>query len=79
MADTYVVNKVTSNAAADTLIVEGTVDGVAVIVNTSLSGAGNNLASAIAFENFIAPLMLKQYNLMLTQGYPSLQGLTFIK
>jgi hypothetical protein len=56
MSNTYVINSV--SVVGDALMVTGTVDGVSVTVQTWLSAAGNALASAIAFRNFIAPKML---------------------
>lgn len=56
MANTYVITSVTS--VGDNLTVIGTVNGIQVGLVTSLSKAGNAMASAIAFENYIAPLML---------------------
>lgn len=73
MANTYVVQSV--QAINGTLIVSGTVNGVVVIVEVPVSQAGNNLASAIGFENFIAPLMLAAVPVSTT--YPALTGLSF--
>lgn len=56
MAHTYVINSVTENG--DILIIQGSVDGVPVNVQSYVSVAGNALASAIAFRNFAAALML---------------------
>jgi hypothetical protein len=55
MAHTYVISSVSS--VGDYLTVVGTVDGVSVTVNTWVSAAPS-LASAIAFRNFITPMML---------------------
>ena len=83
MANTYVVQTAIQNPITDTLIVTGTVNGVPVIVNTWVSAAGAaNLASAIGFENFIAPLMLAAYNLIVAPASVATvpaQGLTFTK
>jgi molybdopterin biosynthesis enzyme len=56
MANTYVINSVT--ILGDQLTVQGTVNGTPVTVSTWVSAAGNSMASAISFRNFIAPLML---------------------
>lgn len=56
MAHTYIITGVTSTG--DNLTVQGSVDGIAVTVLTSVAAAGNSMASAVAFRNFIAPLML---------------------
>lgn len=80
MANTYVVQTVVENQLLDTLTVTGTVNGTPVVVNTWISSAGNSLASAIGFENFIAPLMLAAYNAIVAPtALPALQGLTFTK
>ena len=76
----YVITTVTENALTDSLVVTGTVNGIAVTVTTWISAAGGALASAIAFENFIAPLMLAAYNAVVPPtAVPSLQGLSFSK
>lgn len=54
--NTYVITSVTE--LGDVLTVTGTVNGVPMTVTPWVSAAGNALASAIAFEAFIAPLML---------------------
>lgn len=56
MAHTYVITSVVT--LGDNLTVQGSVDGIAVTVGTYVSTAGNSMASALAFRNFIAPLML---------------------
>jgi hypothetical protein len=56
MSHAYVISSV--SVVGDALTVTGTVDGTAVTVNTWVSAAGNAMASAIAFRNFITPLML---------------------
>jgi hypothetical protein len=56
MSHAYVINSV--SVLGDALTVTGTVDGMAVTVNTWVSAVGNAMASAIAFRNFIIPLML---------------------
>ena len=57
MAHTYVIQNI--QIIGDTMTVQGTVDGTQVTVGTWVSAAGNSMASAIAFHNFIAPLMLQ--------------------
>lgn len=80
MANNYVINTVTENAVTDSLIVTGTVNGVAVTVATWISAAGSALTGAVAFENFIAPLMLAAYNAVVPPtAVPALQGLSFSK
>jgi hypothetical protein len=80
VANNYVVQTVVENLATDALVVTGTVNNVPVIVNTWVSAAGNALASAVGFENFIAPLMLAAYNIATgPTAIPSLQGLSFSK
>jgi hypothetical protein len=80
VANTYVVQTVVENLLTDTLTVTGTVNGTPVVVSTWISAAGNSLASAIGFENFIAPLMLAAYNALTgPTAVPALQGLTFTK
>lgn len=83
MANTYVVNTAVQNPITDTLVITGTVNGVPVTVSTWVSAAGAaNLASAIGFENFIAPLMLAAYNIIVAPASVAAvpaQGLTFSK
>jgi len=76
MANTYVINTVTEQG--DTLTVTGTVNGIPVTINTWISAAGGSLGSTIAFENFIAPLMLAALPSAPTV-LSSLQGLNFSK
>ena len=54
------------------MTVTGTVNGVAVTVGAWVSAAGNALASAIGWENFICPLMLAVYNTQLQTNAPAL-------
>lgn len=56
MAHTYVITSVVETG--DYLLIAGSVDGTPVLVTTYVSAAGNTLASALSFRNFIAPLML---------------------
>jgi hypothetical protein len=57
MANTYVITSISS--VGDQFTVQGTVNGTPVVVNTWVSALPSGvLASAIAFHNFIAPLML---------------------
>lgn len=56
MAHTYVITSVTESG--DQLLISGSVDGITVNVSTYVSVAGSALASAIAFRNFAAALML---------------------
>ena len=56
MANTYVITSVST--LGDQLTVIGTVNGTPVTVSTWVSAAGGSMASAIGFQNFIAPLML---------------------
>jgi hypothetical protein len=78
MSNSYVVQTVFQNPLTDVLTVTGTVNGVAVTVQTWVSAAP--LASAIAFESFIAPLMLAQYNaLTAPTAVAAVQGISFTK
>lgn len=56
MAHTYVITSVTQSG--DLLVISGSVDGITVNVTAYASAAGNALASALGFRNFIAPIML---------------------
>lgn len=56
MAHNYVITSVIQTG--DILVIQGTVDGIAVNVQTYASAAGSAMASALAFRNFAAPLML---------------------
>jgi hypothetical protein len=58
----------------DTLTVTGTVNGTPVTVVTNVSIAGTALASATAFQDFIAPLMEAAVP-PVTTPYPSLIGI----
>ena len=71
MANLYVIQSVSS--IGDSLTVTGTVNGVPVTVNTWVSAAGNSLASAVGFFNFITPLMLAAVPSTPT-AYPTLVG-----
>ena len=82
MANNYVVITVVQNAIADTVTVTGTVNGTAVtvVMNLSAPGVSTALASAIAFENLIAPLMLAAYNAIVAPtAVPAVQNLSFSK
>lgn len=52
---TYVISSVTQTG--DQLYIQGTVDGVNVAVLTSVSAAGLAMASVVAFQAFIQPLL----------------------
>jgi hypothetical protein len=56
VANTYVITSV--SIVAGVLMVVGTVNGTPVSVNISAVSVGNNLASAVGFQQFIAGAML---------------------
>jgi hypothetical protein len=57
MANNYVITSISS--IGDVLTVVGTVNGISVTVTTWVSAVPNGaFASAVAFHNFIAPIML---------------------
>jgi hypothetical protein len=70
---TYVITSV--SVVGGLISVIGSVNGVPVAVNLSLASAGNNLASAIGFQNFIAGAMLAAVPVAAT-AYPAL-AMTF--
>ena len=74
MAHTYSIISISS--VGDTLSVRAAVDGVQVDYVGSVAAAGNAMASAIAFENYIAPLLLALVPPAVA-AYPTLRGLTF--
>jgi hypothetical protein len=57
--------------AGGILTVVGTVNGIPVALNISMAGLGINLASAVAFQQFIFPAMLAAVPPNAT-SYPSL-------
>lgn len=76
MANNYVISSVTQ--FNDYITVSGTVNGIPVSVQAFNKDVGNAMASALAFENFIAPLMLAAVP-SVPAAVPVLQGLSFSK
>ena len=74
MANNYVITSISS--VGDVLTVNATVNGTQVIYVGSVAAAGSAMASAIAFENYIAPLLLALVPPAVA-AYPTLRGLTF--
>lgn len=56
MANSYVITAIGS--VGDVLTVNATVNGTQVTYVGSVAAAGSALGSAVAFENYIAPLLL---------------------
>ena len=76
MANNYVITSISS--VGDALTVTGTVNGTQVTYVGSVAAAGSALGSAVAFENYIAPLLLALVPPP-AAVYPGFAGLSFSK
>jgi hypothetical protein len=63
MAHTYVITSVSypNNAADPMVTIQGTVDGTVVTVSAWFSVYQSHAASAVSFQNWVAPLMLAAF------------------